>query len=121
MDTKEQEKKIKPDIVFPTIVVSVNFPDCAKVNEGLIKLARKMQEQDCKAKLNHNHSGKNSWQSMREIHKIEDPAMKEWVESLNPLLNDLAEEMNRTLEAYAEYYYKIFIQEWIQTKDKKKK
>ena len=32
-----------------------------------------------------------------------------------------AEDMNRTLEAYAEYYYKIFIQKWIQTKDKKKK
>ena len=32
-----------------------------------------------------------------------------------------AEDMNRTLEAYAEYYYKIFEPEWIQTKDKKKK
>ena len=94
MDTdKRQEKKIKPDFLFPTVVVPVNFPDCAKVNEGLIKLARKMQEQDGKAKLNHNHSGKNSWQSMREIHKIEDPAMKEWVESLNPLLNDWAKEI----------------------------
>ena len=31
-----------------------------------------------------------------------------------------AEDMNRTLENYAEYYYKIFIQEWI-PKDKKKK
>ena len=46
MDTKEQEKKIKPDFLFPTVVVSVNFPDCTKVNEGLIKLARKMQEQE---------------------------------------------------------------------------
>ena len=27
-----------------------------------------------------------------------------------------AEDMNRTLEAYAEYYYKIFIQEWIKNK-----
>ena len=32
-----------------------------------------------------------------------------------------AEDMNRTLENYAEYYYKIFEPEWIQTKDKKKK
>ena len=32
-----------------------------------------------------------------------------------------AEDMNRTLEAYAEYYYKIFEPEWIHTKDKKKK
>ena len=31
-----------------------------------------------------------------------------------------AEDMNRTLENYAEYYYKIFEQEWI-PKDKKKK
>ena len=30
-----------------------------------------------------------------------------------------AEDMNRTLENYAEYYYKIFEQEWI-PKDKKK-
>ena len=93
MDTERQEKKIKPDILFPTIVVSVKFSDCTKVNEGLIKLARKMQEQDGKEKLNHNHSGKNSWQSMREIHKIEDPAMKEWVESLDPLLKDWAKEI----------------------------
>ena len=28
-----------------------------------------------------------------------------------------AEDMNRTLESYAEYYYKIFIQEWL-PKDK---
>jgi len=31
-----------------------------------------------------------------------------------------AEDMNRTLEKYAEYYYKIFIQEWI-PKNKKQK
>ena len=93
MDTNKKETKIKPDILFPTITVSVKFSDCTKVNEGLIKLARKMQEQDGKAKLNHNHSGKNSWQSMREIHKIEDPAMKEWVESLDPLLKDWAKEI----------------------------
>ena len=27
-----------------------------------------------------------------------------------------AEDMNRTLENYAEYYFKIFIQEWIKNK-----
>ena len=31
-----------------------------------------------------------------------------------------AEDMNRTLENYAEYYYKIFIQEWTPTKKKQK-
>ena len=31
-----------------------------------------------------------------------------------------AEDMNRTLENYEEYYYKIFIQEWT-PKDNKKK
>ena len=31
-----------------------------------------------------------------------------------------AEDMNRTLESYAEYYYKIFIQEWIPKYKKKK-
>tara|TARA_Y100001951_G_C11059143_1_gene139844 strand:- start:13 stop:174 length:162 start_codon:yes stop_codon:yes gene_type:complete len=28
-----------------------------------------------------------------------------------------AEDMNRCLEQYAEYYYKIFIQEWIKKND----
>lgn len=93
MDTKKQETKIKPDILFPTLVVCVKFPDCAKVNEGLIKLARRLQEQDGKAKLNHNCSGKNTWQSMRTVHELKDPAMKEWVESLNSLLNDWAKEI----------------------------
>ena len=31
-----------------------------------------------------------------------------------------AEDMNRTLEQYAEYYYKIFLKEWI-PKNKKQK
>ena len=93
MDTKKQETKIKPDILFPTIVVSVKFSDCIKVNEGLIKLARRLQEQDGKTKSNHNKSGKNSWQSMRTIHELKDDVMVEWVKSVNPLLNDWAKEI----------------------------
>ena len=31
-----------------------------------------------------------------------------------------AEDINRTIEQYAEYYYKIFLKEWV-PKDKKKK
>ena len=30
-----------------------------------------------------------------------------------------AEDMNRYLEQYAEYYYKIFVREWIKRKEKK--
>ena len=30
-----------------------------------------------------------------------------------------AEDMNRYLEQYAEYYYKIFVGEWIKRKEKK--
>ena len=32
-----------------------------------------------------------------------------------------AEDMNRTLENYADYYYKIFVKEWIKAKGKKQK
>ena len=31
-----------------------------------------------------------------------------------------AEDMNRTLENYAEYYYKIFVTEWLPKKKQKK-
>ena len=86
-------EKIKPEFLFPTFVVCVKFPDCAKINEGLMKLARKLQEQDGKEKLNHNHSGKNSWQSIRTIHELKDDVMVEWVKSLNPLLKDWAKEI----------------------------
>ena len=102
------DKKIKPDFLFPTFIVCVKFPDCAKINEGLMKLARKLQEQDGKEKLNHNKSGKNSWQSMRTIHELKDDVMVEWVKSLNPLLKDWAkeivEEKNFTLEIDSSWF-----------------
>ena len=102
------DKKIKPDFLFPTFVVCVKFPDCSKINEGLMKLARKLQEQDGKEKLNHNKSGKNSWQSMRTIHELKDDVMVEWVKSLNPLLKDWAkeivEEKNFTLEIDSSWF-----------------
>ena len=86
-----EKQKIIPDILFPTPVISIKFPDCGKVNEGLIKLARQMQEQDGKVGANHNHSGKNTWQSMRFIHTVDNPAVKEWRESVEKLFKDWAE------------------------------
>ena len=101
-------EKIKPNFLFPTPVVCVKFPDCTKINEGLMKLARKLQEQDGKEKLNHNKSGKNSWQSIRTIHELKDDVMVEWVKSLNPLLKDWAkeilEEKNFTLEIDSSWF-----------------
>ena len=45
---------------------------------------------------------------MIELKKISQTISKAY--DINP---KFAEDMNRTLEGYAEYYYKIFVKEWI--------
>ena len=52
---------------------------------------------------------------MIELKKISQTISKAY--EMNP---KFAEDMNRTIEQYAEYYYKIFLKEWV-PKDKKKK
>jgi len=52
---------------------------------------------------------------MIELKKISQTISKAY--DINP---KFAEDMNRTIEQYAEYYFKIFLKEWT-PKDKKKK
>ncbi len=52
---------------------------------------------------------------MIQLKKISQTISKAY--DINP---KFAEDMNRTLEGYAEYYYKIFLQEWL-PKNKNKK
>ena len=52
---------------------------------------------------------------MIELKKISQTISKAY--DMNP---KFAEDMNRTIEQYAEYYYKIFEKEWIPKKKKQK-
>ena len=49
-----------------------------------------------------------------KLKKISDTIAKAY--DVNP---KFAEDMNHYIEQYAEYYYKIFVREWIKRKEKK--